>query len=196
MHEWKGWIWECSVIVYFHGKIEDAQIRYISFFHQTKINQNASLCGGFCSFDWKESRHICWGFLFSFCPQNWCHKSILLIINPQGHERGGPCQNIKISSWACHSLSLSYIDYLGSRLCRLDYIKCILANFLQPKNWFKIDTSYFYVYIDFINNFLPSSYYIHIANLSCQKLQDEVTSLSQYVNYKNALKSQYYYPDL
>ena len=101
------------------------------------------MCGGFCSFDWKESRHICWGFLFSFCPQNWCHKSILLIINPQGHERGGPCQNIKISSWACHSLSLSYIDYLGSRLCRLDYIKCILANFLQPKNWFKIDTSYF-----------------------------------------------------
>jgi hypothetical protein len=77
------------------------------------------LWGGFCSFDWKESRHICWGFLFSFCPQNWCHKSILLIINPQGHERGGPCQNIKISSWACHSLSLSYIDYLGSRLCRL-----------------------------------------------------------------------------
>ena len=119
MHEWKGWIWECGVIVYFHGKIEDAQIRYICFFHQTKINQNASLCGGFCSFDWKESRHICWGFLFSFCPQNWCHKSILLIINPQGHERGGPCQNIKISSWACHSLSLSYIDYLGSRLCRL-----------------------------------------------------------------------------
>ena len=90
------------------------------FFHQTKINQNTSLCSGFCSFDWKESRHICWGFLFSFCPQNWCHKSILLlIINPQGHERGGPCQNIKISSWACHSLSLSYIDYLGSRLCRL-----------------------------------------------------------------------------
>ena len=82
-------------------------------------NKNASLCGGFCAFDWKESRHICWVFLFSFCPENWCHKSILLIINPQGHERGGPCQNIKISSWACHSLSLSYIDYLGSRLCRL-----------------------------------------------------------------------------
>ena len=169
---------------------------HMIFFHQTKINQNTSLCGGFCSFDWKESRHICWGFLFSFCPQNWCHKSILLIINPQGHERGGPCQNIKISSWACHSLSLSYIDYLGSRLCRLDYIKCILANFLQPKNWFKIDTSYFYVYIALltISYQVLIIYILQIYHAKSFKMR-YFTFLSQYVNYKNALKSQYYYSD-
>ena len=128
-------------------------ISKFQYLHWTRNNKHASLCGGFCAFDWKESRHICWGFLFSFCPPNWCHKSILLIINPQGHERGGPCQNIKISSWACHSLSLSYIDYLGSRLCRLDYIKCILANFLQPKNWFKIET--YIIFQKFLNmNFI------------------------------------------
>ena len=105
------------------------------YLHWTRNNKNASLCGGFCSFDWKESRHICWGFLFSFCPQNWCHKSILLIINPQGHERGGPCQNIKISSWACHSLSLSYIDYLGSRLCRL-YTGQFSSTEKLVQNWY------------------------------------------------------------